>query len=186
MSEYNLTYFFCDVDDFVNQVAAIINPHLLDSPNTKHRHQDSSLCHSEIMTILIAFHHSGYRTFKHFYIWYVTPYWKKAFPGLVSYTRFLELMPRVLLLLCIYLKSRYGRNTGIAFIDSTKIAVCHAKRISSNRVFQEIAHIGKSSMGWFFGFKLHWVINDQGELLGVMLTPAMSMTANLSWTLRRR
>jgi hypothetical protein len=124
-----------------------------------------------MMTILIAFHLSGYRTFKHFYIGHVQRYWQAVFPELLSYTRFLNLMPRVLLPLCVYLKQRYGTQTGIAFIDSTALSVCHPKRITRNRVFHGIAKRGRTTYGWFFGFKLHLVINDQGELLAVKLTP---------------
>jgi hypothetical protein len=56
-------------------------------------------------------------------------------------------------------------------VDSTKIAVCHNKRIKRNRVFKEVAKIGKSTMDWFYGFKLHLSCNDRGELLGFCLTP---------------
>jgi Transposase DDE domain len=85
--------------------------------------------------------------------------------NLVSYNRFMELMSRVLLPLCCYLHGRKGEGTGISFVDSTRITVCGNKRISRNQVFKEVAELGKSSMGWFFGVKLHVVVNDQGELL---------------------
>lgn len=122
---------------------------------------------SEIMTILIAFHSSGYRTFNHFYLMLLSAH-RSEFPHLVSYQRFVELMPRVLAPLCSYLVTRFGDVTGIAFIDSTAIAVCGNKR---NRVFPEVAEIGRTSMGWFFGFKLHLVINERGELLAAQVTP---------------
>jgi hypothetical protein len=96
---------------------------------------------------------------------------REAFPDLVSYQRFVELMPSVLALLCGYLKSRFGSCTGIAFVDSTALAVCGNKRIRRNRVFYDLAKRGKTTMGWFFGFKLHLVVNEQGELLAVQLTP---------------
>jgi hypothetical protein len=65
----------------------------------------------------------------------------------------------------------FGKCTGITFIDSTKISVCHNKRINRNKVFDDIAKIGKNTMGWFYGFKLHLVCNDRGELLSFCLTP---------------
>jgi transposase len=80
-------------------------------------------------------------------------------------------MPGVLLLLCAHLRSRFGRCTGIAFVDSTPVAVCHNRRITRHRVFKDLAARGKSTMGWFYGFKLHLIVNEQGELLAVHLTP---------------
>jgi hypothetical protein len=124
-----------------------------------------------MMTIIIHFHQSHYRDFKAYYQEYVCNHLRAEFPNLVSYNRFVELMPRVLLPLCCYLHSRKGQVTGISFIDSTRITVCGNKRISRNQVFKEVAELGKSSLGWFFGFKLHLVINDQGELLAFCLTP---------------
>jgi hypothetical protein len=66
----------------------------------------------------------------------------------------------------------FGQCTGITFIDSTKVAVCKNRRIKRNRVFKDIATVGKSTMGWFYGFKLHLVVNDMGELLNFCITPA--------------
>ncbi|TYP77418.1 MULTISPECIES: IS982 family transposase [Nitrosomonas] len=66
--------------------------------------------------------------------------------------------------------SRFGRCCGISFIDSTKISVCHNRRIGSHKVMAGFAARGKTSVDWFYGFKLHLVINDQGELLGVKIT----------------
>ncbi len=87
------------------------------------------------MTILIAFQISQFRTFKHFYLMLQAQH-RREFPGIVSYNRFVELIPRTLGPLCCYLTTRFGQATGIAFIDSTSIVVCHNKRISRNRVFQ--------------------------------------------------
>ena len=123
------------------------------------------------MTIMIHFHQSHYRDFKAFYLTYVTKHLAKEFPELVSYTRFNELMQRVLVPLCIYLRCHFGHSTGIAFIDSTKLEVCHNKRIKRNRVFKEFAKVGKSTMGWFYGFKLHIIVNELGEFLSVKVTP---------------
>ena len=79
-------------------------------------------------------------------------------------------MPYCLLPLCSYLKSRKGSGTGISFIDSCPLAVCKNIRIPRNKVFKGIAKRGKSSMGWFFGFKLHIVVNEVGELLSFKVT----------------
>lgn len=122
------------------------------------------------MTIMIHFHQSRYRDFKSYYTQYVQLHLRSEFPNLVSYERFVALMPSVLIPLCAYLISCYGRCSGISFIDSTPIAVCHNRRIASHHVFEGIAQRGKSSVGWFFGFKLHLVVNDMGELLACTLT----------------
>ena len=124
------------------------------------------------MTIAVAFPGSGFRTFKEFYTLCVLPHWRRAFPNLVSYSRFVELMPWCLMLLCGFLHTRQGDCTGIAFIDSTPRAVCHPARAHAHKVFKGQAQWGKNSVGWYFGFKLHLIVNDQGELLAFKLTPA--------------
>jgi hypothetical protein len=82
-----------------------------------------------------------------------------------------ELMPRAVVPLCAYLQTRLGQCSGISFIDSTSLKVCHNRRIHSHKVFEGCARRGKTSVDWFFGFKLHLVINDCGELLSLRLTP---------------
>lgn len=139
------------------------------------------------MTILILFHRSNYRTFKHFYQEYVWGVLRDEFPGLVSYSRFVELIPGTLVPLCAYAQSRKGDVTGIAFIDSTPLKVCDNRRIHSHKVFQEVAQRGKTSMGWFYGFKLHLIINEHGDLLAFKFTagnvddrkPVLDMTTGL-------
>ncbi len=98
-------------------------------------------------------------------------HWREAFPGLVSYNRFVEWMPSALLPLCVYLKHCFGTCTGISFIDSSSLKVCHNRRIRRHKVFRGLAARGKTSVDWFFGFKLHLVVNDQGELLNIQITP---------------
>jgi len=169
MDQVNWVELFCDVDDFCLVVEPLLQQRLLEG-GLRRRNRKGRMTASEIMTILIAFHQSNFRDFKHFYQMLAVRH-RAEFPDLVSYNRFVELMPTVILLLCAYLKSRFGSCTGISFIDSTKLAVCGNKRIKRNRVFNGIARLGKTTMGWFFGFKLHLVINECGELLAVQLTP---------------
>ena len=102
---------------------------------------------------------------------YLSQHARREFPGLLSYTRCVALIPQALMPLCVYLQSRYGENTGIAFMDSTTWVVCHNRRIHSHKVFRQLAKRGKNSMGWFYGFKLHLVVNDRGERLAFRLTP---------------
>lgn len=122
------------------------------------------------MTIVVLFHQSGYRNFKTFYTDYVMKHLASAFPGLVSYNRFVELKRDALIPLSAYLKTRFGVCSGISFVDSTPVKVCHNRRIKANKVFKDWAKRGKSSVDWFYGFKLHLVINDEGELLGLQIT----------------
>lgn len=93
-------------------------------------------------------------------------------------------MKNIFVPLFAYLLHIRGRVTGIAFIDSTSIAVCHNKRITRNKVFNGLAKTGKTTSGWFYGFKLHLIINEQGEVLAFQITPGnvsdVSMVEKLS------
>lgn len=160
---------FCDIDDFCEQAKEEYNR---THPGETLEVWPSALSLSEVMTICCLFHQiNGYRNFKSFYNLHIRGVLRKYFPNIVSYGRFVELMQLAALPLYHFLGTRIGKCTGIAFIDSTKIVVCHNKRISSHKVFKGLAERGKSSMGWFFGFKLHLIISEQGELLAVSLTP---------------
>ena len=164
----SLLELFCELDDFDKRFTqALANKQL---GKDRRRGPACRLSDSEIMTIVIYFHESGYRNFKDYYTKYVSKQLTSEFPALLSYNRFVELMPRVLLALCAYLQENFGMCTGINFVDSTSIAVCHNKRIPRNKVFAGLAERGCTSMGWFFGFKLHLIINDKGDLLAVYLT----------------
>ena len=89
----------------------------------------------------------------------------------MSYNRFVELLSSVALPLAVFVKTNCLANgTGIAFIDSTSIKVCKNKRIKRNRVFRDTAELGKTTMGYFFGFKLHLIVNDKGELINFIIT----------------
>lgn len=161
---------YCSVDTFWQQFAPWWEREQL-AAGQRRRRRATRLSPSELMTILILFHQSGYRTFKGFYTQYVQVQLRAEFPGLVSYTRCVDLMPRVLLPLAVYLQTQLGTCTGISFIDSTALSVCHNARIAQHRVFRVDARRGKTAIGWFYGFKLHLVVNDRGELLAFCLTP---------------
>ncbi len=169
---YNLFY---DVDNFCNELEPALNKSLIDEGKKK-RVKESSLSLSEVMTIVILFHSSDYRHFKAYYTEYVIKYMGQYFPGLVSYNRFVELMQTALLPLCCYLQTRKGRVAGISFIDSTPIIVCNNRRDHSHKVFKELAKWGKNSVGRFYGFKLHIVINECGELSAFKLTREIPTT----------
>jgi len=174
---------FCDLDNYVKQFSQCSQqkrPALHFATHARHnrrrRHhcrpnRKASLSTSEVMTILILFHVSNHRTFKHFYLSHVRPNMRGEFPKLVSYNRFIELIPNALVALIGFLQTRKGDCSGINFIDSTSLRVCHNFRIHNHRVMAGLAQRGKTSTGWFFGFKLHLVTNDKGELLEVCITP---------------
>ena len=136
------------------------------------RIRDTRLSLSEIMTIIVYFQMSGYRNFKDYYIKHVSKHLKEAFPQLLSYKRFVALKSRTLLPLAAFMKSqRKGECTGISFVDSTTIVVCHSRRIHQHKVFKGLAQRGKSSTGWFYGFKLHLIVNEFGDILDFIFTP---------------
>lgn len=159
---------FCAIDDFCVSFEPVWRAQAL---SVKQRQRPTTMHLSEVLTILVWYHMIGYRDFKRYYTEYVQKELRWAFPRQVSYTRFVELERDALVPLCAYLRTRLGRCTGIAFIDSTPLAVCHNRRIPTHRVFAEQAGRSQNSMGWFYGFKLHLVINDEGELLNWCLTP---------------
>lgn len=158
---------FCDLDDFCQRFEPWMQRQML----SNRRRRQPTMHLSEVMTIVVLFHLQGYRTFKQFYLEHVCVHLRPEFPHLVSYNRFVELQRDALVPLCAYLQQRKGRCTGISFMDSTSLVVCHNRRIHSHRVFADVAARGKSSVDWFYGFKLHLVVNDEGELLAFCLTP---------------
>ena len=121
------------------------------------------------MTPAVAFQASQYRTCKHFYRKEVGRYWQAEFPQLVSYQRFIACLPSVLAPWAADRRTRLGATHGIALIDSLPLAVCHNRRTPRYKVFAGLAQRAKSSMGWFYSFKRHFIINEQGELLAFRL-----------------
>ena len=160
------------VDEFLKEYDAVIKSHSLEKgAPKKRRNRKFTMSGSEVMTILILFHFSSFRDLKHFYL-FVRSRMKSDFPHTVSYNRFVELEQKVCIPLAVFLKMKaLGQCTGISFIDSTPIRSCHIKREKQHKTFKEFARKGKSTLGWFYGFKLHLIINDKGELLDFLLTP---------------
>ena len=169
----NIITLFCEIDDFFLAYEKWVSTQCLpETPPLETRGRPRQLHPSEVMTLLIAFHQSNYRTLKHFYLKHVCVYWGDEFPHLVSYSRFVQLQSEVLTLLVSYLSTTLGDCSGVSFVDSTRRPrVCDNRRISSHRVFADVAECSKTSMGWFYGFKLHLAINEKGEVLDVALTP---------------
>jgi hypothetical protein len=164
---------FCDVDDFCKSVKTQWEAMLVTDgtkPERKHG-PEGGLCDSEIMTLLVLYHSSHFKNFKTFYNGIVLGMLRSHFPGAPCYERFLTLTKRVWALLAFFLASRRGDKTGIYYIDSTPLVVCHNRRIARHKVFDGLAARGKTSTGWFFGFKLHLVFNHQREIVALKLTP---------------
>lgn len=165
----HITELFCKIDDFCKQFEPILHQQMIEqSPNTRKRQTNASL--SELMTIIVLFHQLRYRQFKMFYTFHVKGLLQREFPNMPSYNRFIELMPRCLLGLFAFFQTIKGNCSGVSIVDSTALAVCHNRRIHQHQVFEGHAARGKTSVDWFFGFKLHLVINHLGEIIDFRLT----------------
>jgi hypothetical protein len=171
-----LVELYCSVDDFWKFFKNEWDKRLIS--RTWPHGPDPELSTPEMMTIVILFHQSHFRNFKHFYCNYALKFLKQEFPKLISYSRFVYLMKNLFVPLFAFLLHNKGKITGISFIDSTKIQICHNKRIQRNKVFSGWARRGKTTAGWFYGFKLHLIINEKGEILAFQFTPGN--TADIS------
>lgn len=143
-------------------------------PSTRKRKRDGSLSICELMTIVLYFYLSPCRDFKNYYLYYLSHKYRGYFT-LPCYSRIIQLWPRLIIPLAITMQLLQGQHCGIYFIDSTKLAICHRKRTSNNRVFGKIAKVGMSSYGWFMGFKLHLVVNIKAESWQSELPKPMSV-----------
>ena len=166
----SLTELFCLIDDFCKVFEPAFERKLLADGKRKRR-RTGALSLSELMTLVVLFHQVRYRQFKLFYQGYVCRFLRRDFPQLPSYSRCVQLMPRCAAALAGLFELLKGQCSGVSIADSTPLAVCDNRRIYRHKVFQGLARRGKSSTGWFFGFKLHAIINHQGELLRIKLTP---------------
>jgi hypothetical protein len=163
---------FCVFDDFVSAVRAQIAGRLLsDGKSERRRGPPAGLVDSEIMTILIMYHESRFKNFKIFYNVMILKMFRTCFPYAPCYERFLTLTKYALPLLSLFLAGMASTKTGIYYVDSTPLPVCHNKRISKHRVFEGLAARGRTSVGWFFGFKAHFIFNDLRQVVAVKITP---------------
>lgn len=173
ISEDKITEIFCIADDFCKEFDAEYSKLAIQASPGRARRRKRKMSDAEVITVLIAFHFNTYRNFKHYYFCAVCGKWKKLFPKAFSYNRFVEVMPRCFAPLVMFLQlACFGKCTGISFIDSTCIPVIHNKREYSMKVFKDIACKGRSTMGWYVGFKLHLLCNEYGEILNFKLTRA--------------
>lgn len=171
-TEDKVTEIFFMADEFCGFFDSRMEKYALRDHKKRIYHRESTMSKSEIMVIIILFHNSGYRCLKHFYVEQVCRHMRHLFPKVVSYNRFVELQRDVAIPLALFIKKvLLGKCTGISFVDSTPLRVCRNQRILIHKTFKGIAQRGKCSMGWFFGFKLHLIRNEKGELLNFMITP---------------
>ena len=175
ITEDKITEIFFTIDEFDKEFERNIEkqPLLASTDGKKRRRRQAQLSDSEIMTIILLFHFGSFRNFKHYYLVYIKDHLHKDFPNAVSYNRFVELESRVFFKLMFFMNLRqFGNCTGITFVDSTMIPVCHNMRRYANKVFDGFATDGKGTMGWCHGFKLHFICNDRGEIISFCLTGA--------------
>ena len=168
----NVTELYCAIDDFCKWFIPLWEKKQLAEGDRERKAREGIMSASEMMTILVLFHHSKQRHFKGFYTQYVPYVFGREFPKRVSYQRFVELAQCVMIPMTAYLHSRRVKSGGIAFIDSTPLKVCHNCRIKQHKTFANLAQRSKNSMGWYFGFKLHLIIDDTGELISFFITAA--------------
>lgn len=161
---------FCQMDDFCKEFDVYAQNHLLEGTKSMKRGPAQGLSVSEIMTILVLFHHVRFRDFKTYYLGYVLRYWRDEFPDLPSYSRFISLIKQATFPMTLFTHLHCGDHTGVYYIDSSCLPVCHIKRSKRHKTFGEVAAYGKTSVAWFFGLKLHIVINDRGELIAFKIT----------------
>jgi hypothetical protein len=164
----DLTELYSFIDDFCKIYSEYEKKKLL--PSLKQRQKNCQISLSEQLTIMIMYHTSYAKNFKYFYKSYIEYLHKDDFPEALSYNRFVELMPRLFMSLNVLMHMLLGEQTGTYFIDATTIKACHNKRRYRNKVFDGFVKQGKSSMGFFYGFKLHLVINEKGQIIALKLT----------------
>lgn len=168
LTKDKITQIFCLADDFCKEYSAEIDSHkkLPADEVKKTRNRKHAMSDSEIITILMLYHFGTFKNFKSFYLFYVGEHLRSEFPKQLSYSRFIAIEHKVFAPMMLFLNIVcFGECTGISFVDSTKISVCHNKRIYRHKTFDGFAKRGKSTMGWFYGFKLHFVCNEKGEIL---------------------
>ena len=172
LTEDKIIELFFMADEFCKVFDKMMTKYTLNKTEKRSYHRDSTMSKAEIILVMILFHDSGYRCLKHFYLENVCKHLRHLFPEVVSYNRFVELEREIAIPFALFIKKvLLGKCTGISFVDNTPLRVCRNQRIHIHKTFKGIARRGKCSMGWFFGFKLHLICNEKGELLNFMITP---------------
>lgn len=165
----DITALFVCLDDFCKLYESCLKEKVLPSPSSRSR--DGYLALSEMLLIEVLYHFSAYKNFKVFYHHDICGRHRDKFRKLPCYDRFVALKKKLFTPLTLLVHSLSGEETGLYFVDSTSLKVCHNKRIERHKVFDGLAKRGKTTMGWFFGFKLHLIVNHKGHLMAIKITP---------------
>ena len=160
------TTIFAIVDDFCKAYQDWVSHKLLSSD--KQRNREGKLSLSEAVSIMIFYHFSEFKHFKIYYQHFIQN--GGLFKNPPCYARFIQIIPSLFLPIVIMMHYLSGKHTGIYYADSTHFAVCKNIRIARNRTFAGLAQRGRSSIDWFYGFKLHMIINDKSEIIAIKIT----------------
>lgn len=160
------TTIFTIVDDFCKLYEEWGHHKLL--TNGKQRNRAGKLSLSEAISIIIFYHFSQFKHLKIYYHYFVLKGgWFKNPP---CYDRFIQIIPSLFLPIILMMHYLSGRKTGIYYVDATHFSVCKNIRIGSHKTFAGLAARGHSSIEWFYGFKLHMIINDKSEIVALKIT----------------
>ncbi len=163
------TALFVCLDDFSKLYDKVLKAKALQSGTRRNRAGYLSL--SEMLFIEVFYHFSPYKDFKHYYHYGICQEHRSKFNKLPCYERFVSLKKQLFLPLSILMNCLTGEETGLYFADSTSLKVCRNPWISNHKVFKGLAKRGKSTMGWFFGLKLHLILNHKGQIMAIKITP---------------
>ena len=154
-----------ELKDFYKVYLPFKDHYLLEKKENS-RNKKTKISNIKILAIMIMYHLSGSSNFKFFYKFYIS----RIFRKLPEYSWFMRLRERAFIDLMCFLHYKCVSTGKCFFIDSSPIKVCHNKRIKKHKTFKGLAERGYHSMGWFYGFKIHIIINEKGDLVKFVFT----------------
>jgi hypothetical protein len=162
---FDTTLVFCVIDDLCK--------YLFVEPHTAGRHRGLSV--SEVITICLIRDHFKIEDLKHLYRLLDQKY-RYDFPGLPSYANFVATVNssswQMLTLVKVLVAINNQSAVTVKIVDSTPLPVCHNMRIYKHKTMKKYATRSKSTMGWFYGLKLHLLIDLQRNILNIQFTTA--------------
>lgn len=172
-----LIMIYAFVDNFIKQVLQSIF-HAIERPGKNHPPAKRyNLSVAELVSLAIFRFFTGHRNWKDFYN-HIKTYHYRDFPNFPTYGNFIKAMNKLSSLATILLQgfmNVFQRITGkekLKFADGSKLKVCEIKREFSHKVCRKYASKSKSTMGWFYGFKLHIICNELMQILNLKITTA--------------